>query len=295
MGSGAQLGDRADASTGSRDVGDPSQARWLHPGAVFGVAWRQRGLVARLAWRDVLQRYRGSSLGLLWSLFHPLLMLAVFTFVFSQVFRARWGVDVESTSEFGLVLFAGLVVFWMFSECVGRAPALMLENPAYIKRVVFPLEVLPWVVVVSGLFHAAVSSVVLVAAVAILTGGLPWTAITLPAVFVPIALTSLGVVWFVAALGVYVRDLQQIVPVLLTALLFLTPIFYPPEAVPESFRSVLALNPLATSVEQVRGVLVFGRPPDWLALALASVGSWAVAWAGLWWFERTRGGFADVV
>lgn len=277
--------------------GAPAGARRLLPGplAVFSVAWRNGPLVRSLARRDVLRRYRGSTFGLLWSLFHPLVMLGIFTFVFSQVFSARWGAKIDSTADFGVVLFAGLVVFWTFSECVGRAPVLVLENPAFVKRVVFPLEILPWVAVASSLFHAAVNATVLLAAVAWLTGGLPWTALALPLVLAPVALLSLGACWFFSALGVYVRDVQQIMPVLLTALLFLTPIFYPPSAVPESFRTLLALNPLAIAVEQARAVLVFGRAPDWATLGAVSAGSWAVAWLGLVWFERTRRGFADVV
>jgi lipopolysaccharide transport system permease protein len=295
----AELGDRAYETSGAPSGSPPGARRHdagaIGPLAVFGVAWRHRALIRTLAWRDVLQRYRGSTFGLLWSLFHPLVMLGVFTFVFSQVFSARWGTEVESTADFGVVLFTGLVIFWMFSECVGRAPTLMLENPAYIKRVVFPLEILPWVVVVSGLFHTAVNLVVLLAAVAWLSGGLTWTVLALPLVVAPIALLSLGACWFFSALGVYVRDVQQIMPVALTALLFLTPIFYPATAVPEAFRTLLALNPLATAADQAREALIFGRPPAWEALGAALLGSWAVAWFGLAWFLRTRRGFADVL
>jgi len=283
---------------GGRDSSPATGARELRvasPLSVFQVLWRHRWLAGRLAWRDVLQRYRGSTFGLLWSLFHPLVMLGIFTFVFSQVFRARWGVELDSTAEFGSVMFAGLVVFWMFSECLGRAPALMLENPAYIKRVVFPLEVLPWVVVLSGLFHTAVNSLVLVGAVWWISGSFPWTALTLPAILLPVALIALGATWFVSSLGVYVRDLQMVVPVFLTALLFLTPIFYPPTSIPPELQKWFALNPLATAVEEARGALVFGRLPDPTGLAVAFVGSWAVGWLGLVWFARTRRGFADVL
>lgn len=265
------------------------------PFSVLSVAWRHRALVRRLAWRDVVQRYRGSRLGLLWSLFHPLLMLGVFTFVFSQVFAARWGAAVEDTTDFGVVLFTGLVVFWMFSEIVGRSPGLILENPAYVKRVVFPLEILPWVVVASSLFHAAVNWAVLLVVAAALSGGLAWSVLAMPVVLLPVALLALGAGWILSALGVYVRDLQQIVPVLLTALLFLTPIFYPPSAVPEAFQAVFAVNPLALAVDQAREALVFGRWPSAVAIGLALVGGWAFAWLGLAFFARTRRGFADVV
>ncbi|MGH0038415.1 MAG: ABC transporter permease [Myxococcota bacterium] len=287
----AGLGDEA----GEPRAGMRSRASLVGPFAVFGLAWRHGALIRRLAWRDVLQRYRGSTFGLLWSLFHPLVMLGVFTFVFSQVFSARWGADVESTADFGVVLFAGLLVFWMFSECVGRAPGLVLENPAFVKRVVFPLEILPWVAVTSALFHAAVNAGVLVVAIACLSGSLHLTALALPLVLAPIVLLALGACWLFSALGVYVRDLQQIVPVVLTALLFLTPIFYPPTAVPDSFQIVFAVNPLALAVEQARGLLVFGQLPSWPRWAVATLASWGVAWLGLLFFTRTRRGFADVV
>jgi lipopolysaccharide transport system permease protein len=202
---------------------------------------------------------------------------------------------VEDTTDFGVVLFTGLVVFWMFSEIVGRSPGLILENPAYVKRVVFPLEILPWVVVASSLFHAAVNWAVLLVVAAALSGGLAWSVLAMPVVLLPVALLALGAGWILSALGVYVRDLQQIVPVLLTALLFLTPIFYPPSAVPEAFQAVFAVNPLALAVDQAREALVFGRWPSAVAIGLALVGGWAFAWLGLAFFARTRRGFADVV
>lgn len=269
--------------------------RARNPLSVFLVLWHHRFLVGRLALREVLQRYRGSTFGLLWSLFHPLLMLCVFTFVFGHVIQAKWGREVEDTAEFGLVLFCGLIVFWMLSECLGRSPRLVLEHATFVKRVVFPLEVLPWVVVATALFHAAVSAVVLLVAVWAVQGSLPWTALLFPLVLLPVALLGLGACWFFSALGVYVRDLQQVMPVLVTALLFLTPIFYPPEAVPEALRVLLGLNPLAPAVEQARAVLLFGTLPDAGRLLGMLAGAWAVAWLGLGWFVRARRGFADVV
>jgi lipopolysaccharide transport system permease protein len=266
-----------------------------NPLLIFEVLWVHRGLIGRLARREVLQRYRGSAFGLLWSLFHPLLMLGVFMFVFGKVLPVRTGQAAPDTPSFGLMLFAGLVVFWMLSECLSRAPRLVLENPAFVKRVVFPLEILPWVVVLSALFHTGVNSVILLAATWVLQGSVPWTVATLPLVFVPVALLGLGACWFFSALGVYVRDIQQVMPVLVMALMFLTPIFYSSDALPEAYRSILLLNPLAGAVEQTRAVTLAGVLPDWSSLLSALLLSWALASLSLAWFVRTRWGFADVV
>ena len=265
-----------------------------NPLSIFEVLWVHRSLIGRLARREVQQRYRGSAFGLSWSLFHPLMMLGVFSFVFGKVLPSRTG-EAVVTPSFGLMLFAGLIVFWMLSECLSRAPRLVLENPAFVKRVVFPLEILPWVVVAGALFHMAVSTGILLVVTWIMQGSVSWTVATLPLIFVPIALLGLGAGWFFSALGAYVRDIGQVMPVLVTALLFLTPIFYPSEAIPETYRSILLLNPLADAVEQTRAVTLAGALPDWPSLLSAFLLSWVLAWLSLGWFARTRMGFADIV
>jgi len=265
------------------------------PLSVFETAWRRRGLVFELARRDVASRYRGSFLGVLWALLSPFLTLAVFTFVFTTIFESRWGVAVGSRWDFALLLFAGLIVFWFFADCVNRAPGLMFENASYVKRVVFPLEILPWVAVLNGLFHAALSAIVLGVASVVAKGALPWTAVATPLLFLPLVLWVLGLSWLLASMGVFLRDLKQIVPVVVTLLLFLSPIFYPLSAVPDWFRAYIELNPMAWVIEQVRGGLFFGRLPSWQSFAIAMVSGWLVAWLGLVWFQKTRKGFADVV
>ena len=266
-----------------------------NPLSIFEVLWVHRSLISRLARREVSQRYRGSAFGLLWSLFHPLLMLGVFMFVFGKVLPVRAGQAPADTPSFGLMLFAGLVVFWMLSECLSRSPRLVLENPAFVKRVVFPLEILPWVVLASALFHTGVSTLILLAATWVLQGSVSWTVATLPLIFIPVALLGLSACWFFSALGVYVRDIQQVMPVLVMMLMFLTPIFYTSDALPEAYRSILLLNPLAGAVEQTRAVTLAGVLPDWSSLLSALLLSWALAWLSLAWFVRTRWGFADVV
>jgi lipopolysaccharide transport system permease protein len=257
-------------------------------------AWRRRELVWQLTKREVIARYRGTALGLLWTLVHPLFMVAIYTFVFREVFRARWDHE-TGAADFGLVLFAGLIVFSLMAECMQRAPWLIVSNPSFVKKVVFPLEILPWTVLGSAFFHAAVSFALLVVLWTLGRGSLPWTALALPLPLLPLALLTLGVSWFLAACGVYLRDTAQMVGLLTVALLFTSPIFYPASAFPEVYRDYLWLNPLTYVVEEVRGLLFLGRSPSWRALGSHLILGVAVAWLGWWWFERTRPGFADVL
>lgn len=257
--------------------------------------FRQRQLIAVLVRRDVMGRYQGSYLGILWSFFNPLLMLLVYTFVFGVVFNARWGQHEGSRAEFALVLFGGLIVFNVFAECINKAPALVAGNVSYVKKVVFPLHVLPVVSLGGAMFHAAISLGIWVVAYIVFLGMPPWTIVATPLVLLPVALWALGLGWLLASLGVYLRDVSQVVGVLTTVLMFMSPIFYPLSAIPASLRHYLALNPLAISIEQMRGVIYFGVLPDLLAYCGVLGVSAAVAWMGLAWFQKTRGGFADVL
>ncbi len=261
-----------------------------------GHFWRHRHLIWQMARREVIGRYRGSVLGLLWSFFNPLLMLAVYTFVFSVVFQARWGQgESGGRAEFAIILFAGLIVFNLFAEVINRAPGLIVSHANYVKKVVFPLEILPVVAAGSALFHTLVSLAVLLLAFALIHHSLPWTVLLFPVVLLPLVVLTIGLAWFLASLGVFLRDVAQTVGILTTALLFLSPIFFPASALPEMIRPFLFLNPLALVIEQTREVLIWGRVPDWLGLALYGVISLMVAGAGLLWFQKTRKGFADVL
>jgi len=266
-----------------------------HPLPVFLSLWRFRDLIWQMSKREVISRYRGSTLGLLWSFFHPLFMLTIYTFVFSVVFQARWGKEIHNQAEFALILFAGLIVYSLFAECVNRAPGLVLGNANYVKKVVFPLEILPWIAMGSALFHAAVSIGVLLLFQLALYFSLPWTVLTLPLVLFPLILFTVGISWFLASCGVFLRDVGQTVGLLTTALLFLSPVLYPFSALPESFRHYLLLNPLTFIIEQARDVLLWGKMPHWAGLGLYSLCSLLVAWLGLVWFQKTRKGFADVL
>ena len=245
--------------------------------------------------REVAGRYRGSAAGLAWSLFNPLLMLAVYTFVFSVVFRLRWEGAGESRVDFAMLVFSGMIVHGLFAECVNRAPTLVLGSPNLVKKVVFPLEILPWASIGSALFHAAVSTLVLVVFIAVERQALPSTVLLFPLVLAPFVLFTAGVCWWLASLGVYVRDVAHVTGVATTVLLFLSPVFYPVSALPEDYRVLFQLNPLSFIIEQAREVLIWGRLPHWGGLALYTLFSLIAAWAGLYWFQRTRRGFADVL
>ena len=257
--------------------------------------WRNRQLLVTLTKREIFGRYRGSMLGILWSFFQPVFMLAVYTFVFSVVFKARWGEGTGSKAEFALILFAGLLVFNFFAESINRMPSLILSHANYVKKIVFPLEILPWVILGSSLFHTLVSFIVWILFY-LLFSGLPHATVCLfPLILLPLLFMTLGLSWFFASLGVYLRDVGQIMGILTTVLMFLTPIFYPLSALPDQYRGWLHVNPLAFIVEQMRNVLLWNKSPNWILFGLFSAFSFFIAWLGFAWFQKTRKGFADVL
>lgn len=267
----------------------------IAPLELLASPWRHRGLLKSLVVREVAGRYRGSMLGLLWSFFNPLLMLSVYTFVFGVIFAARWTGGTGAKSEFALILFAGLLMFNFFAECFTRAPTLIIGHANYVKKVVFPLEILPWMVLGSALFHLLISLVVWLAA-HLLLFGVPHPHILLfPLILLPFSFFILGVSWFFASLGVYLRDVAHITGILNTILMFLSAIFYPLEALPPAVQSLALLNPLIPPIEMARQVLFFGKMPSALLLCIYSLGSLIVAWLGFAWFQKTRRGFADVL
>jgi lipopolysaccharide transport system permease protein len=252
-------------------------------------------LVRALVKREILSRYRGSFFGLIWSFITPLVMLALYTFVFGVVFKARWSSGAGSKAEFAMILFAGLIVFNMFAECIGRAPSIILSNVNYVKKVVFPLEVLPVVVVGASLFHASVSLVVWLLAYIVLFGFVHPTVLLAPVIIAPFLLFVLGLCWFLASLGVYVRDMTQFVSILTTMFMFTAPIVFPTAMIPEQFRFLVMLNPLTPVVEQLRSVLYFGELPDWRLFASSVLTGVVITALGYFWFQKTRKGFADVL
>jgi lipopolysaccharide transport system permease protein len=257
--------------------------------------WRNRGLVLALTRREIAGRYRGSFIGVLWSFVHPVFMLVIYTFVFSVVFQARWGEGGGSKAEFALILFAGLLVFNLFSECCNRAPGLVLSNTSYVKKIVFPLEVLPWVILGAALFHAMAGLGVWLLFHLMLLGPPPATVLLFPLTLLPLVLLTMGLSWMFASLGVYFRDVSQVVGIVTTALLFLSAVFFPVSALPTEYRPLLMVNPLVVFIEQSRGVLIWGLLPDWTVYGSHLLFSLLVAWLGFAWFQKTRRGFADVL
>lgn len=267
----------------------------INPAAMISALWVHRGLALALIQREVIGRYRGSFMGILWSFFNPVFMLAVYTFVFSVIFKSRWNAASDSKTEFALVLFAGLIVFNLFSECVLRAPNLILSNTNYVKKVVFPLEILPAVALGSALFHAVISLAVWLLAYLVLFGIPHVTVLLMPVVILPLLFLTLGVSWLLASLGVYLRDVSQFIGIVTTVLMFLSPIFYPATSLPEEYRVLLYANPMTSVVELSRDVLYWGKEPNWWIWGACVFASTAISWLGFVWFQKTRKGFADVI
>jgi lipopolysaccharide transport system permease protein len=275
---------------------NPHTEKPTSPISLFNSLWRNRTLVAVLAKREIVGRYKGSVLGILWSLLSPLLMLIIYTFVFSVVFKARWGVNTEeSKAQFALVLFVGMIVHGLFSDVINRAPVLITSNVNYVKKVVFPLDILPSVAMGSALFHSSVSLCVLMVAFVLFNGYLNWTVIFIPLVMLPLIILTLGVAWMLASLGVFLRDLGQTTGIITTIMLFLAPVFYPMTILPEKLRPWIMVNPLTFIIEQAREVIIWGHFPNWVGLGLYSLIALVVAWVGYAWFQKTRKGFADVL
>jgi lipopolysaccharide transport system permease protein len=274
-----------------------SVTRHLDPLRMLGQLWRHRHLVIRLTAQEVAQRYRGSFLGMAWSLVVPILMLLVYAFVFSVVFPSRWGAPGggHQFGEFALILFAGLIPFGVFAEVANRAPSIVLSVPNYVKRVVFPLEILPVVAVGSAVVHSFISIGILVGASVLVLGRLSPAVVLLPLAYLPLVLLTVGMGWFLAALGVYVRDIGQVIGVITQALFFMSPIFYPITAVPEQFRVVLHVNPLTAILAGFRRLTLGSEGHSWEIWAMVTVATALFALLGYGWFMQTKKGFADVM
>lgn len=270
-----------------------------HPASLISLVsslWHNRQLIGQMTKREVVGRYKGSAIGLLWSFFNPILMLVMYTIVFTVVFKARWGVGGDETkAQFAVLLFVGMIVHTLFAEVLNRAPGLILGNVSYVKKIVFPLEILPAISMGAALFHSLVSLLVLLIAFVIFNGYLNWTAIFIPLVLLPLVILTLGLAWALASLGVFLRDVTQPIGMVMTLFLFASPVFYPITALPEDIRPWLMLNPLTFVIEQARAVLIFEQMPDWVGLAIYSLASVVIGWIGYAWFQKTRKGFADVL
>jgi len=270
-----------------------------HPTSLLALSkslWHNRQLIVQMTKREVLGRYKGSAMGLAWSFFNPVFMLAIYTFVFSEIFKSRWGETAGdgNKTKFALVLFIGMIVLSLFSEIINRAPGLIVSNVNYVKKVIFPLEILPVISMGAALFHSLVSLGVLLSAFALFNGYLHWTVFFIPLILLPLLILASGFSWILASLGVFLRDLGQTIGIITTVLIFLSPVFYPVSAVPERLRPFIMANPLTFIIEQSRAV-IWGHLPDWIGLAIYTLLATTIAWAGYAWFQKTRKGFPDVL
>jgi lipopolysaccharide transport system permease protein len=257
--------------------------------------WVHRALIGQLVRREVVGRYAGSFLGILWSFINPLLMLTIYTFVFGVVFKSRWRATSSDPMEFAVVMFGGLIVHALIAECLTRAPTLIVGNANLVKKIVFPLETLAWVSVGTALFHFLIALLIFAGALLLWQGTIPWSFLLVPVLVSPLALLTVGLVWIVSSLGVYLRDIGQLMGIFTALLLFLAPVFYPLHSVPASIADYLYLNPITFVLEQVRNAAVWGEPVDWVGWVGYWVVAYAVAWLGWAWFSRVRKGFADVL
>ncbi|AWN75765.1 ABC transporter permease [Legionella anisa] len=256
--------------------------------------WRHHDLIFQLIKRDILMRYRGSFAGILWLILAPLLMLGLYTLVFSVFMHIQWP-GVTNNLMYSLLIYVGLIILNFFSECMNRSPIMIISNANFVKKVVFPVEVFPWVIVGTTLFHAMVNTLILVVFSFFLLGKINITILLLPFLFVPLILFTLGLSWFLCSAGVYIRDIAHMMAFLLQIVMYLSPVFYSISMLPEMFQKILLLNPLTFIIEQARSLVIFGTFPQWTTLSIFFVISICVAYIGFLGFQKTKDGFADVL
>lgn len=274
-------------------AGSSEDEHWLlGPFSALGGKW---SLTREMTRRDIQGRYRGASFGLLWALISPFLTLSVYTLAFGYILKSRWPGASGDIAEFSMILFIGLIVHGFFVECINRAPNLVVGNSNLVKRIIFPLHLLPWTIVLSALFHFITNAIVFFVLSMVLLRQSYWTVVLLPVVVAPLVMLAVGVSWFLAALGVFLRDVGQFMGVVSTALLFLSSAIVPVSTLPENYQLVFKLNPLTFIIDQAREVAFWGHTPDWRGLGLYTIGALAVMYLGFWFFQKTRRGFADVL
>jgi lipopolysaccharide transport system permease protein len=256
--------------------------------------WQHRHLLRQLVLRDVVSRYRGSLVGILWSLLLPCIMLGVYVFVFGHVFAPARAVGQAITPDFALSLFTGMLLHGLVAECLARSPSAILAQPSYVKKVVFPIELLPLTIVGTAIVQFLMGSGVLLLALAV-TQGVSLKAFFWPLAWLPLVALAAGLSFILAALTVYLRDLAQITGFIATLLLFLSPVFYPLASVSTALQRWMLFNPLTIPIEASRAMLLQGQWPDWIALGWHSLASLATLGLGWWIFQRTRRGFSDVI
>lgn len=257
--------------------------------------WKDASFILTLVRREIEGRYRGAYGGLLWYVLNNLLLLSIYSFVFGTIFNARWNVPGAEGGQFAIPLFLGMIIFNVFAECVSRAPIAITSNPSYVKRVVFPLEILPIVNMGMALFNFVVGVVVMVCLASLLDTPIHWQIVWLPVLLIPVVLMVLGLTWVLASLGVYVRDVTHLVGFLVISTMFMSPIFFPGSAFPEKYRWAMNLNPMTYPIEAGRAAALFGQSPSLDTLGIYLLAGLIIAHIGYTWFQMTRRGFADVL
>ncbi|HVX82802.1 MAG TPA: ABC transporter permease [Devosiaceae bacterium] len=261
----------------------------------FGSLLRSPELFRRVLLRDLESTFRGSVLGLLWIVLIPLVMVALYTFVFGVVLKSAWVAQSTSPLEVPLIYFTGLTISGFFLEVINRAPNFIRQHTSYVKKVIFPLDLLDWVLVGTALVKLAISFILLAAFLAIVEQRLPLEVIWVPVLVVPLAVMLVGVAWILSAIGTYVRDLGHALTIISPVIMFVTPVFYSLDQVPEVARGAYLVNPLTFVLEQARAILFFGAGVDWAGYAGYWVAAVIVFWLGFQFFSRARSGFADVI
>ena len=264
----------------------------LNPLRIFDDIWCHRYLLGQLVKRDVLLRYRGAMFGVLWIFLSPLLMLAIYAFIFGQVFQSRWPQQ-DGGLPFWLLLYSGLITFNIFAETVSRAPTAVRGYPSFVKKIIFPVHILPVVPLGAALVHGAFNFLILLVVLACV-GGLHVEILLYPLLLLPVVLLALGISWFVAAWGVFIKDMTQIIPMFVQMLMFLSPVFYPASAVPKMLRPMYQFNPLGAVIETSR-TTVTGQSIDWGTWGIALTFCLAVSILGYAFFQHSRGEFADAL
>lgn len=272
---------------------------WLNPISFIKNMVRNRELIWTLIKREIKSAYQGSFLGVLWTIILPLMMLLIYTFVFSVVFQSKWantGVNQQTPKgEYALILFAGLTAFNIFSTVINRSPGLILTVPNYVKKVVFPLEVLPIVIIGAALFTSFINIILILVGSLLIYHNIPISIFYLPLAYIPLILLTLGLSWFLSALGVFIRDIGQAIGIIVQILFFMTPIFYSADSVPKGMKFIILFNPLSSIIDCFRRSLIWNQPMNWSAWGIVTLVSFIVAVLGYAWFSATKKGFADVM
>jgi len=261
---------------------------------IWRYAKRNKGIVLQFIKRETISRYKGSFLGFMWSILTPLFMLVVYTFVFGEIFQAKWNMQ-SNRVEFAMIVFCGITTYNIFAEVIARSPSLIIQNTNYVKKVVFPLEVFPIIATGTALVNASINYALLIVFILFVTGGLSWTVLLLPFALLPVVLFTTGLSWGLSALGVYVRDISHVIGICVQALMLLSPIFYSIDIIPDRFLWFYYANPITYFVEDMRSILIWGEIPRVNVYLIELLFAAVFFVAGLIWFRKTKQGFADVV